>query len=288
MVPFAEVRAIWMATRAAPFFLPPLFCLLFACSGGDDRENTPSSRETVDDAASSVESSPVYPDPHRYEVISFEDAGALTGTVRLSATVAPLTGIPVLKDQSVCGTHSPNPSLELGTGNGVANVIVSLVGVTQGKPMEQLPAPTKLDQVGCLYVPHVQIVPLGSTLDIANSDPILHNVHAYLNGTETVFNLAMPLRGYRIRRRLDQPGLMSLKCDAGHTWMSGYIMVQEHPYYALTVADGSYSIEDVPVGKYVLKLWHEFLGETEVPVEIESDTTSTVDLELNAPAIDPS
>ena len=89
---------------------------------------------------------------------------------------------------------------------------------------------------------------------------------ASLPGSATIFNLALPVQGFRIRRRLDDPGLVSLKCDAGHTWMSGFIVVQEHPYYALTTADGAYLIGDVPAGEYRLRTWHEWLGESEVPV----------------------
>jgi len=191
----------------------------------------------------------------------------------------------VLKDQATCGEHTPNPSLELGKENAISNVVVSLVGVIRGKEMPELRAPAKLDQKQCVYIPHVQIVPPRTYIDIYNSDPILHNVHAYMNGSTTVFNLALPVQGFRIRRRLDDPGLVSLKCDAGHTWMSGFVVVQEHPYYALTTTDGAYLIEDVPAGEYRLRVWHEWLGESEVPVIIEAGMTTTVELELTAPEV---
>ena len=207
----------------------------------------------------------------------------VAGTVRVSASLPSPIETPVFKDQATCGEHTPDPTLELGKENTIANVVVSLVGVTQGKEMPALPEPAKLDQKRCVYIPHIQIVPPGTSVDIYNSDPILHNVHAYMNGSNTIFNLALPVQGFRIRRRLDDPGLVSLKCDAGHTWMSGYIVVQEHPYYALTTADGAYLIEDIPAGEYRLRIWHEWLGVSEVPVLIEAGTTTTVELDLTAP-----
>ena len=275
-----------MVARPGAFLLLTIPLLMFAC-GGEDRQGSPGMMEDAMREPVATESwgPPSFP---AYQAITVPDGGAVTGTVRLAEAVPPLADITVLKKQAACGEHRPDPSLVLGRENGVANVVVSLVGVTRGKRMEALPEPAKLDQVECDYVPHVQVVPLGTTLDIVNSDPILHNVHAYLNGTESIFNLAMPIEGYRIQRRLDIPGIVSVKCDAGHTWMSAYIVVQEHPYYSMTTEDGSYSIDDVPAGNYQLKLWHGFLGETQVPVEVEANVKATVDLELNAPVIDPS
>ena len=258
-----------------------LLCSLFACSGGE-RRDTPGSRDDAfGDAGSPRESESAR--PPAYETIAVDEGGAVAGTVRLSASLPPPAETPVLKDQAICGEHTPDPSLESGKENTIANVVVSLVGVTQGKEMPALPAPAKLDQKQCVYIPHIQILPPGTSVDIYNSDPILHNVHAYMNGSNTIFNLALPVQGFRIRRRLDDPGLVSLKCDAGHTWMSGYIVVQEHPYYALTTADGAYLIEDIPAGEYRLRIWHEWLGESEVSVLIEPGTTTTIELELTAP-----
>jgi plastocyanin len=277
---------MWLTivTRAgALLFLVPL--LMLACCGGDGEDAAAPMEDTVREPVAGEGWSPPIP---AYEAMVVENGGAVTGTVRLSAPLPILADLPVLRNQATCGEHRPDPALVLGRENGVANVVVSLEGVSQGKPMDPLAQPATLDQVECEYVPHVQVVPVGTTLRIINSDPILHNVHAYLNGTESFFNLAMPIQGYRIERTLDTPGILSVQCDAGHTWMSAYIVVQEHPYYSMTTEDGSYSIEDVPVGKYRLKLWHGWLGETEVPLEIEANATSTVDLELNAPKTDPS
>lgn len=270
--------------RFYSYRVPTLTFLLYsllACSGGESRATQGSSDDGFGDVGSPRESeSARLP---AYETVAVDDGGAVAGTVRLSASLPPPATRKVLKDLAICGEHTPDPSIELGKENTIANVVVSLVGVTQGKDMPELPNSTKLDQKQCVYIPHIQIVPSGTSVDIYNSDPILHNVHATMNGGTTIFNLALPVQGFRIRRRLDDPGLVSLKCDAGHTWMSGYIVVQEHPYYALTTAQGAYLIGDVPAGEYRLRTWHEWLGESEVQVVIEAGTTTTVDLELTPP-----
>jgi plastocyanin len=245
----------------------------------DESSHTPASRSTVA-LEESAATEAVLPS---YEVTDVAGGGSVRGIVRLSAPSALLPDIPVSKDQTACGEATANPSLEVGPGNAVVNAVVSLVGVMKGKPMAKLAKPAELDQRGCIYVPHLQIVPVGTTLEISNSDPILHNVHGYLGGSETLFNLAMPIQGFRIQRQLDRPGLVTLRCDAGHTWMSGYIVVQEHPYYAQTGSNGSFTLRDVPPGDYRLRLWHEFLGEKEVPLTVEADATASVELELTAP-----
>ena len=258
----------------------------FACAT-DEGDVVPSAMEDTNQEPVAGEgwTPPTVP---AYETIAVENGGTVAGTVRLTGTVPELPVLPVLRNQSVCGEDRSDPALLLGRDNGVANVVVSLVGVTRGKPMEPLAEPATLDQVACIYVPYLQVVPVGTTLRIVNSDPILHNVHAFLNGTESLFNLAMPIQDYRIDRSLDTPGTISVKCDAGHTWMSAYIVVEEHPYYSLTTEEGRYSIEDVPAGAYRLRLWHAWLGETEVPIEVEANATATVDVELNAPGEGPS
>jgi len=92
-----------------------------------------------------------------------------------------------------------------------------------------------------------------------NSDAVLHNVHAVATGPTpaTVFNLAMPFKGQKLPIPMRKPGLMKLQCDAGHTWMSGYIYVFEHPYYAVTDEKGAFTIKDVPPGDYTVEMWHE-------------------------------
>jgi hypothetical protein len=101
---------------------------------------------------------------------------------------------------------------------------------------------------------------VGTRLAVVNSDSVLHNVHAVqIDGPSpiTVFNLAMPLKGQRLPAVLKRPGVVHVRCDAGHTWMSAYVRVFEHPYFAVSDARGQFTLEAVPAGEHTVELWHE-------------------------------
>ena len=205
--------------------------------------------------------------------------GSLKGTVRLATPIAALVDLPVNRNQGTCRSRTPDPSLVVGSDGAVANAVVTLANIDA--PISLPREPARLDQKACVFFPHVQAVPAGSVLEIANGDPILHNVHAYL-GSETLFNVAMPVQNYRVRRKLERPGVIRLQCDAGHTWMSGYIWVSPHPYYAVTDGSGGYLIKDVPPGSYEVRVWHERLGEKTTGVTVAAAKTTTLSIELAA------
>jgi hypothetical protein len=102
----------------------------------------------------------------------------------------------------------------------------------------------------------------GTGLEIVNDDPILHSVHArevMASGFRTMFNVAQPVQGQRTKvdASFDKPGVIALTCEAGHPWMTAYILVADHPYVATTSDDGAFTIDGVPPGTYRLKMWHE-------------------------------
>ncbi len=210
--------------------------------------------------------------------IDFE-GGTIAGLVRLLGPVPVLEPRKVDAKSKVCGPGTKQPNEILVSGDGfLENVVVTLEGIRSGKPMPAKPQAI-LDQRECDYQPHVQVVPIGATLDILNSDDLLHNVHGKLNGRATLFNLAMPLKGQRLTRALSKAGVLHLQCDAGHTWMKGYIVVVEHPYFEATSADGTFVLSDVPEGTFTLRAWHESLGVLEQPVEVRANQQSRVTFE---------
>ncbi len=183
------------------------------------------------------------------------------------------------RDKEECGgDHKPNPSLVLGPGNAVADAVVSLSGVASGKAFA--PAAPLLDQKKCLFVPYVQVVPAGSELALLNSDPVLHNVHAYDAANETLFNLSMAVPGVRLRQRVTRGGLIRVKCDV-HPWMTGFVYVSETPYAAVTGKDGRFSLADVPTGSYTLHVWHEVLGTRDVAITVPPNGAARADVALS-------
>jgi plastocyanin len=149
----------------------------------------------------------------------------------------------------------------LGKDNSVRGAFVYLDGISTHEEARPRIS-TEIAQKGCAYGPHVMTLPAGSDLEIVNNDPILHNVHARQatpDGLQTVFNIAQPVRGQRTKvdAPLDKPGIVALTCEAGHPWMTAYILVANHPFVATSGDNGEFVINDVPPGTYPIKMWHE-------------------------------
>lgn len=217
--------------------------------------------------------------PAAYEGIDVVEGGVINGVVKYTGAKPKVNPRPITKNQEICG-HGTKPSEDILVSVGfLQNVVLTLEGIRRGKRPVSGEMPV-LDQVKCDYVPHVQAVMAGTTMDVRNSDDLLHNVHGYLNGRETIFNFGMPLKDQRISKQVNRPGIIHLQCDAGHTWMSAYIVVTEHPYFAVTGTRGAFSITDIPAGTYKLKAWHEKLGTQEQEVAVAPRAKTAVSFEF--------
>jgi plastocyanin len=117
----------------------------------------------------------------------------------------------------------------------------------------------KLDQKSCRYVPHVVGVRVTQPLEISNSDATLHNVHG-MPDTNREFNFGQIMAGIKNTVSFTAPEVMvPFKCDV-HSWMSAYIGVVSHPYFAVTDKAGTFELNTVPPGTYTIEAWHEKLG----------------------------
>jgi plastocyanin len=218
-----------------------------------------------------------------YEEIKITDGGALEGKVVFSGSVpGPRKVIPT-QDQQVCGGPRDEPRIVLGSNNVVQGALVYLKGIEKGRPLEKPKKPPVVDNVKCKFEPEVQVVPVGTEMLIANSDPVLHNTHGYLMADSrrgrTVFNQAMPQKGQQFKSTLKQPGIVEVACDV-HGWMQGWILVAENPYYAVTDKNGTFAIKDIPPGKYTLATFQPYTGVRETPVSVEAKKTNSVNVEL--------
>jgi plastocyanin len=209
-----------------------------------------------------------------YEAIAVTDGGTLAGAVTYEGTPPAPAKIEVTKDPEVCGKDKTAPNLITGQGNGIANVVV-VVQATKGKKLEVPATNPVFDQKTCEFHPHVLAFPAGSTIDVLNSDGILHNLHT----TSTVnpsSNQAQPKFKPKIQIKIEKPEWpIAVKCDV-HGWMSAYWISQEHPYVAVTDANGMFKIADLPAGDYQVELWHEKLGKKTVPASIKAKEETKV------------
>ena len=211
-----------------------------------------------------------------YEVSAVSGGGSIEGTVYFRGTVGMKKIIPT-KDEDVCGGLREDPLIMVGADQSVQNAIVYLVDVASGKEWPAVTAAPVLDNVKCAFEPAVQVIPEGP-LEVVNSDPVLHNTHGYY-GTRTAFNLALPNQGQRIPTELKRAGEVRVDCDA-HGWMEGWIYVVDNPYYAVTGADGKFTITDVPPGDYTLVAVQPFTGPTEIPVTVTGGQAANLEIEL--------
>ena len=262
-------------TAAAPgLALAVAAALASGCGGGGEERESP--RAAAPAAAAPAPPSAAGP----YQAVAaVADAGSVSGTITLAGPVPDLKPREVTRDKEACGgDHKPNPSLVLGPGNTVADALVTLVGVKSGKAFDA-GAPL-LDQKKCLFYPYVQVLPAGSELTLLNSDPVLHNVHAYDAANATVFNVGTPLQGIKVPQKIAAAGLIRVKCDV-HPWMTAFVYAADTPYAAVTGKDGKFSLDKVPPGTYTLRVWHEVLGTKERSLTVPPNGAATADVALS-------
>jgi plastocyanin len=141
--------------------------------------------------------------------------------------------------------------------------------------------PVVLNQEGCVYKPYIFGIQVGQELQIKNSDPTLHNVHA-VPVVNREFNLAQPVQGMVTSKKFSkQEVCVKFKCDV-HPWMFAYAGVVSHPFFAVTGADGSYKINGLPPGDYTVEVWHNKLGTQEAKLKVGDGETKTADFILDA------
>lgn len=183
-------------------------------------------------------------------------AADVAGHVVLEGELGPRKPVRPTVDKKVCGESLDDQSAS-GDAGTLANVVVWL----EGAKAQETPAGTRavLDQQRCQFVPRVVATRAGAELVIVNGDPTLHTVHAH-RGETSDFNLATPLQGQRLSQRLGGPGVLEVRCDAGHPWMRAFIHLFDHPFFATTGPSGDFAIAGVPAGRYRAKAWHERFG----------------------------
>lgn len=212
-----------------------------------------------------------------YEAGPVNGGGTIKGVVRFGAAYPPPQTLEVTKDFQVCGKEKPDEEFIVSPETkGLKNVVVSLVGMSRGKEFPRT-TPT-LTQKGCQYVPHVLVVPPGGSVKVLNEDGILHNIHTY-SQANTPINMAQPAFKRELNVSFGKSETVKVACDV-HDWMTARIVVQEHPYYALTDDNGHFELTDVPPGTYSLHAWHEGLGEMTKQVTVKAGQVSDGSFEI--------
>jgi len=232
-----------------------------------------------------------------------KNEAAAPAPAALAANAPPATGPGALGKGSIAGNvkftgkapemravNTPDPfcarqpikeeEVMVGPGGGLKNVIVRVVKGAAGT-YDAPSTPATIDQNGCMYRPRAQVVMAGQTIQIRNSDQTLHNVHTY-RGASTMFNQAQIPGMAPLTKTLTEAGqIIKFKCDV-HPWMTGYVAVATNPFFAVSGADGNFTIDKLPAGTYTVEAWHERLGTRTADVTVTEGQPAKLQLEFAA------
>ncbi len=269
-----------MYSRALSGLATSLLLVTVACGGGEPASE-PAAAPAAAPAAEPT-AAPAAIDPatagHINGKVVFEGMPPANEPIRMNADPACMKVAPGAQAQE---------TYTVGAGGELANVFVY---VKDGLGNRTFPVPTEpvvLNQQGCRYVPHVFGIMAGQPLQIVNSDPTLHNVHATpAAGVNTEFNTGQPIQGMKTEHIFTQPEVMvPFKCDV-HGWMNSSVGVLNHPFYAVSGADGTFGLHTLPPGTYTIEAWHERLGAQTQSVTIAEGQTQDISFTFRAPAAD--
>lgn len=264
-----RLRGIWICGFA-------LAVAVSACGGGSQQ----TASESPAPAASSTSGSAPAVDP--------ATAADIKGTVTVDGPVPANEQIKMNADPICMRQTSGNPQmmetyLVGADGKSLGNVFVYVKDGLGDRKFDPPTQPARIDQKDCRYHPHVFGMQVGQPLEILNSDPTLHNIHAVAKNNRE-FNNGQPIQGMKTTHTFTAPEVMvPFKCDV-HGWMNAYVGVLNHPYYAVTDASGTFNLKGLPPGTYTIEAWHEKLGTMTETVTVGAKETKDISFTFKAPA----
>ena len=262
-------------------FLAALFCsiLVFsmACGGGEKSSKKDDGEDDGEEQTATVASTAGTAAAAAAPAAVAADAANIAGSVKLDGAAPKMPSIQMSADP-YCQAQHPAPVADedvvVSPTGQLANVFVYVKDISGTFPVPTTDA--LIDQKGCQYHPHVQGIQVGQTLDIRNSDATLHNIHA-MPTVNSQFNEGQPVQGMISKKKFEKVEMtpFKMKCDV-HGWMHSYMAVMPHPFYAVSAADGTFSIPNLPPGQYTLVAWHEKYGSQEQKITVGAKEAKTV------------
>lgn len=214
-----------------------------------------------------------------YKVVDVANGGSISGKINFTGKDKAPQIYKVAKDTDTCGAANREIDYVDVKDGVLRNVVVYLEKVKSGKKFD--PIDVKINQKGCAFLPYMSVMTNGATFEAKNSDPVLHNIHTYEimgRAKKTVMNVSQPKQNSVTKKKvkLKRGAGMKIECDA-HDFMHGFVFVAKNPYYAVVAEDGTYTISDIPAGKYKVKAWHGTLGEQKGKADVAAGGSATVD-----------
>ncbi|MBL8178967.1 MAG: hypothetical protein JNK48_30110 [Bryobacterales bacterium] len=214
--------------------------------------------------------SPAKKEPEYYRVDP-TTAGAVSGKAAFLGKLPARAKIDLDEDEQ-CVKLNPrglqDSSILVNKDRTLANVFIYVKTGLEGKTFPKPETPVILQQKNCQFSPRVFATRTGQTFQVANADPVTHNVHPIARMNRE-WNQSQGPGDPPIQRKFVRPEIMiRIKCNV-HSWMRAWAAVIDHPYFAVTGAGGSFAIPNLPPGEYTLEAWHEKLGTKEQKIRIE-------------------
>jgi plastocyanin len=223
------------------------------------------------------------PPPATENPVDPATAVTIAGTIRFEGTQPKPDPINMASDP-YCADRNKNAithPVMVDAKGGLQNVFVHVRGGLGTRRFQVPTTAVVLDQRNCAYTPRVFGIQVGQPLEILNSDATLHNIHAIPEANRE-FNRGQSTAGQKDTHIFSAAEVMvPFKCDV-HRWMNAWVGVLEHPFYAVTGADGTFEIKGLPPGTYTIEAWHEILGRQTETINVGPTQTGKLSFTFQA------
>jgi plastocyanin len=214
-------------------------------------------------------------------VIDPATSGTISGVVRFTGKAPKPIVIDMAQDPAcaAAAAKTPNVTEQYATHNGrVANVFVYVKSGLGSRIYAPPKTPVVLDQRGCRFIPHVIAAMVGQPVEFRNGDPTMHNVHIVPPGSDdaTGVDISQPPMAGTERRSFSTAGVMTpVRCN-NHPWMEAFLNIANSPFFAISDAQGRFTISGLPPGRYTLAAVQEQMGTRTAQVTVEPQRTAKI------------
>ena len=207
------------------------------------------------------------------------NGATITGKVLLTGEKPVMPALD-MSANPMCERQHPTPQhAETVVVNPNGTIRYAFVWIKDGLPKARYAPPqinVVLDQNGCVYRPHVLALMVGQQLEIDNSDPVNHNVHAEAQ-VNVPWNESQPPQANKKFKTFSRQEIWFPVTCSVHPWMRAYLSVVSHPFFAVTGEDGSFTLKGVPPGSYTVEVIQEKYGHKTAQITVAAHDNKTLD-----------